>query len=141
MKIPGGEIVVYALKFGKRRAKIAGGGRSAKILSRRFRDSRTISDPSRRIRPRPIDCDSGRDRQTNILLFLEGVRASKKHFVSRPLSSHDLHSKRSPQPYFSNRGVISCATKGGRKKHYLARQALPCRGSDNKTFFCAVPTR
>ena len=26
MKIPGGEIVVYALKFGKRRAKIAGGG-------------------------------------------------------------------------------------------------------------------
>ena len=33
MKIPGAEIVVYALKFGKRRAKIAGGGVGAKFVT------------------------------------------------------------------------------------------------------------
>ena len=40
------------------------------ILSRRSRLSRTSRAPSRLSRPRPIDCDVGRDRQTKISRFL-----------------------------------------------------------------------
>jgi len=41
------------------------------ILSRRSRLSRTSRAPSRLIRPRLIDCDGGRDRQTSISRFFE----------------------------------------------------------------------
>ena len=37
----------------------------AKILSRRSRFSRSTSNPSRRIRPRPIDCDRGSEYPLN----------------------------------------------------------------------------
>ena len=48
---------------------------AAKILSRRSRLSRWSGAPSRLIRPRPIDCDGGHDRQTMISRFFE----EKKH--------------------------------------------------------------
>ena len=66
------------------------------ILSRRSRLSRWSRAPFRRIRPRPIVCDGGHDRQTMISRFFEEDKHKKKVFFSRPASSGDLHPKRSP---------------------------------------------
>ena len=52
---------------------------AAKNLSRRSRLSRWSRAPSRLIRPRPIYCDGGRDRQTLISRFFE----EEKHFFFR----------------------------------------------------------
>ena len=75
---------------------MVGGGGSEKIISRRSRLSRTASDSSRLIRPRPIDCDSGHDCQMKIFpLFLPislFKHRQKKFLFSCLLPSHDLHS-------------------------------------------------
>ena len=65
------------------------------ILSRRSRLSRTSRAPSQLIRPRPIDCDAGRDRQTKVSRFFEEEK-HKKGFFSRPTSNPDLQPKRRP---------------------------------------------
>ena len=76
------------------RSKISGqnGIFSAKILSRRFRLSRTTSDPSRLIRQRPIDCDRGRHRQMKTDGFLPIFSFQHRQKVS----SADLHPQKKP---------------------------------------------
>ena len=100
-----------AQKSGKNQAKIAflmfSGENVGTILSRRSRLSRTSRAPSRRIRPCPIDCDAGHDRQTMISRFFEEEKHifffRARHLVviytpqePIPPSSGDLHPKRSP---------------------------------------------
>jgi len=105
----------------------------AKILaqfyhaSRRSRLSRTSRAPSRLFRPRPIDCDSGRDRQMKTFpVFGQVFRTSPKRFFfvfrARYIYIHigpspdlDLHPKRSPWPDFRDRGVCIRATNAGKK--------------------------
>ena len=91
----------------------------AKILSRRSRLSRTTSDLTRLIRPRPIDCDRGSEQTVKIFLMVFALffeHRQKKVFQSDPRSSADIHPKRSPQPDVRDRGVIFRATNGGQKK-------------------------
>ena len=54
---------------------------SAKILSRRFRLSRTSKARSRLIRPRPIDCDRGPEQTVKIFPVL-GFVHRQKSFLS-----------------------------------------------------------
>ena len=68
---------------------------AAKILSRRSRLSRWSRAPFRLIRPRPIDCDGGHDRQTMISRFFEEENHKKKVVFSCPPSNPtDLHPKK-----------------------------------------------
>ena len=89
----------------KLRLSCFSGERFGTILQRRSRLSRTSRAPSRLSRPRPIDCNSGYDRQMNIFLFL-CFNIAKNTFLSRPLYSPDLHLKRSPLPDFRDRGSV-----------------------------------
>ena len=87
---------VFDLNVFLKMGQNGGGGGSEKIISRRSRLSRTTSDSSRLIRPRPIDCDSGHDCQMKIFpLFLPislFKHRQKKFLFSCLLPSHDLHS-------------------------------------------------
>ena len=91
------------------------------ILSCRSRLSRTSRAPSRLRRPRPIGCDGGPKQTVQIFLFW-GVKIVKKRFSKSPLSSCDLHPKRSSQPDFRDRGGSIRARNAG-KKSILGRPA------------------
>ena len=79
-------VAVTDLKF---QANIENGFFLAKILSRRSRLSRTTSNPSRLIRPRPIDCDKRHDPQMKISwgcpFFGSNISPKTFFFASRPL--------------------------------------------------------
>ena len=73
----------------------------AKILSRRSRLLRTTRGSTRLIRPRPIDCDSGCDRQMNSFLgFAHGLVSTspkqsffRAHFVVLIYTPKEAHSR------------------------------------------------
>ena len=101
-----------------------------KTLSRQSRLTRTRSDHTRLILPRPIDCGKVTEQPVKFFPQFSAhflVRASpKKSFLSATRSSHDLHPHKSPLPDFRDCGVIFRATKAGKRKCFLARQASAC---------------
>ena len=87
------------------------------ISSRRSRLSRTTSGHTRLIRPRPIDCDSGRDRQMNKIflyffspaIFCFNIHIAKKRFFTffsrpLPLPNADLHPQKAHSRIFVTGG-------------------------------------
>ena len=70
---------------------------SANFFSIQYRLSRTTSDPSRLIRPRPIDCDRVSEQPVKVSQFFANFvfrkAQQKRVFSSDTLSSHNLHPK------------------------------------------------
>ena len=92
---------------------------------------------SRLSRLRPIDCDAG-PKQTVKIFAVFGQflfrTSSKKTSVFRRsgIYSCDLHPKRSPWPYFRDRGVIFRATNAGQKKKSVSGRPA-CRNLQRTT--------
>ena len=74
-----------------------------------LRLSQTASDPTRLIRPRPIDCDCG--IETPVKIFLGFFLEKRNCFLIVPLSRNHVRPKRSSQQDFLYPGSFFRATK------------------------------